>query len=264
MTYRTQRVALGLLIFCITCTQLTVAATVVHCPPMPDAVTALGQDVAQEVRQTAIGLAKATVTDTSQKTTTATRAVFAKFPNADRMLALQTMAATYCSMIQDFPPDTRAKKWLEFYDRYVLERPKGPSARPNPVPPPVGSASSTRPLNTYSYDEAVAELQTGDSRHAFAVFQQLAARGDARSAYQLGRVYQSGIGAPPDQFKAHEWYLRAANLGVPEAQHNLAVTYQNGEGTKQDEALAKLWYQQAARQGFEPSRKVLADAGERW
>ncbi|SDC48345.1 Sel1 repeat-containing protein [Paraburkholderia lycopersici] len=239
------------------------AATPIVCPSMPASLTTLGNEGTNEIRTVSNNIAQSSVSETSHKTTVASSAVFAKFPHADRMLALQMMAATYCSMIHDFNPELRSQKWKAFYDSYVGALPTGPTAQPKPVPKtPHPVQEAEKPPSSLTYDEASAELSRHNAARAFEAFKVQSENGDGRAAYQLGRMYQIGIGMSPNPALAHEAYLRAANLGIREAQHNLAVTYQNGDGTEKNLPLARLWFEQAARQGFEPSKRVLQAAGE--
>ena len=49
--------------------------------------------------------------------------------------------------------------------------------------------------------------------------------------------------------KAFALYLRAAQVGLPEAEFNVAVMYDSGRGVGQDVAQAALWYARAATHG---------------
>ena len=62
-------------------------------------------------------------------------------------------------------------------------------------------------------------------------------------------MYDNGRGVKQDYIKAVEWYQRAAEQGVADAQYNLGVMYYNGQGVKQDYIKAVEWYQKAAEQG---------------
>lgn len=54
---------------------------------------------------------------------------------------------------------------------------------------------------------------------------------------------------PPDVEEAANWFREAAIQGVPGAQYNLGVLYERGLGVRQDETRALLWYHSAAEQG---------------
>lgn len=78
----------------------------------------------------------------------------------------------------------------------------------------------------------------------------------APSAFTLGRIYDVGNSVPQDLKKAADYYLKAANLGHPQAMFNLGVMCINGEGVTQNPQQAIFWLQKAAEKG-EP-KAVLA------
>jgi len=59
--------------------------------------------------------------------------------------------------------------------------------------------------------------------------------------------------------EAAEWYRKAAEQGVPEAQNNLGVMYKDGQGVDRDDAEAVRWFLLAARRG-----NVLAQSNLGW
>ena len=70
------------------------------CPPMPAAVTSVSTDIKSDISASIGGLGKIKVGEIAIKTETAAKNLFAKYPNVDKMLALQTMSATYCDMLK--------------------------------------------------------------------------------------------------------------------------------------------------------------------
>ncbi len=65
----------------------------------------------------------------------------------------------------------------------------------------------------------------------------------------LGHMYAIGQGVTQDFGEATRWYRRAAEQGMPEAQHLLALMYVLGKGVPQDYVQAHLWFTLAAGQG---------------
>lgn len=59
-------------------------------------------------------------------------------------------------------------------------------------------------------------------------------------------MHYNGQGVRQDRRKAAEWYEKAANQGVSEAQFNLALCYDKGEGVQQDYLKAAEWYEKSA------------------
>lgn len=55
--------------------------------------------------------------------------------------------------------------------------------------------------------------------------------------------------------RAVEWYRRAAEQGLLEAQYNLGNMYADGRGVEKDEVCAVDWYWKAAEQGSVEAQK---------
>jgi TPR repeat protein len=80
-------------------------------------------------------------------------------------------------------------------------------------------------------------------------YQKAADRGYVPSEYDLGVLYEKGLGVVPDEAQAVAWYRRAAEQGFALAQSNLGNIYRNGLGVPQDYAEALKWLHEAADQG---------------
>lgn len=80
-------------------------------------------------------------------------------------------------------------------------------------------------------------------------FEKAAEQGIGNAAYNLGVLYQQGLGAEQDLQRALDWYRRAAQLGHPEAQYNLGIAYIEGVGTRYNPNMAAAFFQQAAFNG---------------
>ena len=72
---------------------------------------------------------------------------------------------------------------------------------------------------------------------------------DAYSMYNIGVMYYTGELGKVDYAMAAEWYEKAADLGLKEAQYNLAFMYDTGKGVKNDFEKAMRLYKLAAEQG---------------
>jgi len=77
----------------------------------------------------------------------------------------------------------------------------------------------------------------------------LANLGDARAQYNLGLLYDQGVGVPQSDALALRWYTQAAERGEPRAQYNLGIMYMNGQGTAPDPVQAYYWFSLAVAQG---------------
>lgn len=86
-----------------------------------------------------------------------------------------------------------------------------------------------------------------------------ALRGDRMAQYQIGVMYERGMGIDKDEMKAAEWYEKSAVQGYVDAQYNIAIMYASGRGVARNEPIAMMWLALAARQGDKEARKLLLD-----
>lgn len=125
-----------------------------------------------------------------------------------------------------------------------------------------------------------------------AKLQQGAAAGNAYDQLNLGAAYDNGIGVERDIDKALQWYQKAAEQGLAEAQFNLAhlmvteeisavaaaewmrkaadqgmtdaeylmgIIYAEGIGLDVDHSQARLWLQKAAAKGHAEAKRLLKE-----
>lgn len=74
--------------------------------------------------------------------------------------------------------------------------------------------------------------------------------GDPVAQFDLGVLFDRGLGARRSVARAAHWYRLAARRGNPHAQYNLASLYSHGALGRQKTALAAYWYRRAAHQGL--------------
>lgn len=89
----------------------------------------------------------------------------------------------------------------------------------------------------------------GDYGKSAKELESLANLGDARAQYNLGLLYDQGLGVPQSDALALRWYTQAAERGEPRAQYNLGIMYMNGQGTAPDPVQAYYWFSLAVAQG---------------
>lgn len=75
----------------------------------------------------------------------------------------------------------------------------------------------------------------------------------------LGYLFDSGEGLPPDAQAAVEWYRRAAAAGDATGQYNLALKLETGDGVTKDVRRAVHWYRRAALQGERDAQRRLGE-----
>ena len=142
--------------------------------------------------------------------------------------------------------------------------------------------------------EAYEAFQRGDYGEARAIWSKLAYSGDVDAQFNLGTIYENGLGVEADAEQAARWYRAAASRrvdlarlalarlqrtgalelepdedqiklletaarrGLAEAQYELGVAYDRGLGVTQNHATAAGWYQRAAEQGLTDAQYNLA------
>jgi len=77
------------------------------------------------------------------------------------------------------------------------------------------------PATAADFDKGMTAYRSGDYQAALAEWRLLAESGHATAQYNLGLMYEQGMGVPQDHARAVAWYRRAAEHGYVKAQHNL-------------------------------------------
>lgn len=96
-----------------------------------------------------------------------------------------------------------------------------------------------------------------NEKTAFIWFKRAASNGNTDAMYNLALMYNQGrvvYRSPKDAFK---WWKKAAELGNDAAQFNLGVMYVYGRSVKKDTIEALKWWKQSAQQGNKDARDVL-------
>jgi uncharacterized protein len=92
-------------------------------------------------------------------------------------------------------------------------------------------------------------FEVGNYPTAMRLLRPLAAEGDARAQYNVGVMYEEGLGVPIDYTEAVGWLLQAAEQGNSEAKNHLGFLYLYGRGVSQDYVSAHMWFDLAASEG---------------
>ena len=77
-----------------------------------------------------------------------------------------------------------------------------------------------------------------------------AKQGNAVAQYNLGVMYDNGMGVPENDAEAVKWYRKAADQGYAMAQSNLGVMYGTGAGVPENSIRAYVWWSMAKTQGY--------------
>lgn len=136
--------------------------------------------------------------------------------------------------------------------------------------------------------------QAVKSATAISEIRTAAERGDRDAQFELGLIYQGGLGVPQDKEEAQRWFTQAAQKGhgraqyalallyreqgasigqslkwqrqaaqsgYAEAQYGMGLLYANGQYLQQDNAQARFWFERAAAQGHIAARLALLSLG---
>ena len=100
------------------------------------------------------------------------------------------------------------------------------------------------------FQKGLDAARSGDFATALRELKPLAEQGHADAQFNLGVMYENGLGVPQDNKTAGKWYRLAAEQENALAQYNLGLMYYNGRGVPQDNKTAVKWYTLAAEQGI--------------
>lgn len=90
-------------------------------------------------------------------------------------------------------------------------------------------------------DPGMAAYQAGEYEAAIDIWSELAEQNSIIAQYNLGGMYQRGLGAAQDSRAAYRYFLAAAERGHAGSQYNIGVMYTNGTGVERDYVQAYLW-----------------------
>ena len=82
----------------------------------------------------------------------------------------------------------------------------------------------------------------GSAEAAFGSFLKAAELGLAEAQFNVAVMYDSGRGVASDLPQAAIWYTRAALRGNNRAAYNLGQLYENGQGVPRNSVLAQAWF----------------------
>ena len=104
------------------------------------------------------------------------------------------------------------------------------------------------------FEAGVAAAAKGDYEAARREWEPLAASGNRDAQFNLGLLYENGLGVAADGAKAAYWYGKAAGQNDPVSQAYLAERYAKGLGVPRDDVKALEWYRRAAELGHPASQ----------
>ena len=66
----------------------------------------------------------------------------------------------------------------------------------------------------------------------------------------LGFLYHYGLGIPVDDNKAFDYFDKAANKGIAQAQYHLGIHYRDGRAVNKNITVADYWFNKANANGL--------------
>lgn len=118
---------------------------------------------------------------------------------------------------------------------------------------PGPAVAQTAPSNGASSEEllkqATAAYDRKDYTAAMALYRKLADRSDPNAQFEIGSMYQDGLGVPQDYAQARAWYEKSAQQGDDRALWNIGWMYELGKSVDRNFAEALHWYEKAADRG---------------
>jgi len=107
-------------------------------------------------------------------------------------------------------------------------------------------------FNSYAanFSEGLRLYDAGDYTGAFAIWQELAQKGQANAQHNLGIMYEKGLGVAKNDKTALNWFKKAAEQGHAKSQYILGTKYFYGDSQPQDYAQAIYWWEKATKQNI--------------
>jgi hypothetical protein len=113
----------------------------------------------------------------------------------------------------------------------------------------VVALSFARYAQAQTFDDAVTAYDEYDYDRAIEIWQGLAQQGHVLSQFNLGLMYETGVGVPVRYDLAFFWYRMAALNGHDDAKYNLGGLYFRGQGVEQSVEQAMRWWEESANAG---------------
>jgi len=110
-------------------------------------------------------------------------------------------------------------------------------------------------------DDGAAAYERGDYAAAAAAWRAEAEAGGTEAQFNLGVLYDEGLGVAADKTEAARWYRKAAIGGLAAAQYNLAALLAYGEGVPRDLLRAYFLFDLAAGEDSDAAAQRDALAG---
>lgn len=105
--------------------------------------------------------------------------------------------------------------------------------------------------------DAIKAYQQGNYTAAYEIWLPLARQGNSAAQYNIGLLYQHGLGVSRQFATAVKWYTQAARAGDADAQTKLGDLILEGHWGNGKEAIAVKWYRLSSDQGHRKAQRQL-------
>jgi hypothetical protein len=137
----------------------TLARAQIVCPQMPSSVTTVNRDIRNDFSLQIGALGRIKLGEITNKTEVVAKNLLNKHPTLDKIVALELMSATYCSLIRQskIPDAEKLDRWERFYEAVLgvktsapkvspqlpsnVSRPQSPPSKPSTPNVPAGPTS---------------------------------------------------------------------------------------------------------------------------
>lgn len=103
-------------------------------------------------------------------------------------------------------------------------------------------------------NDGLAAFQAGRYEQAFELWKPLAESGDPDAQYNIGLLFQNGLGVKKNSRFARQLFMAAAKQGQADAQYNLGLMYYEGNTVFRSNKDAFYWFEKAAAQNHAPAQ----------
>ena len=131
----------------------------------------------------------------------------------------------------------------------VIPPPNG-FPRPIDTPPPIDQSKAEAGDPIAQFNLALQHDNAGQSVTAAEWYRKAADSGLAQAQFNYALMLEKGAGVQQDIPLAAMYYERAAKQGLVEARYNLALMLAEGRGVLEDDQAAAAWMKRAADQGY--------------
>ncbi len=107
-------------------------------------------------------------------------------------------------------------------------------------------------------EEAQRAFMKEDYTKAFAIYSELARKGDMKAQNFCAGMYEFAQGVAKDDVKALYWYEKAAEQGMRSAQQTVGFRYMQGIGTPVDLAKSAYWYDKSTAKSSAQDSQIFA------